>query len=207
MNKYNGIIIFGEMGAGKDTLADILIELKPEIKKYGLGDLIRSLKPILRVTPEWKGNERGFYQQAADKLREIDINILNYFALSKIFENCRGKELKVISLEHKQEDIRDNLKKVNEEYIPMIVGGRTFADYDYWSGIGFVVVGIVTDLEKRMERLIIRDGQEVAEKSDPNHNTEKNVREIVAKADYVVDNNGTLEELEHKAKELLKEIF
>ena len=58
-----------------------------------------------------------------------------------------------------------------------------------------------------MERLIIRDGQEVAEKSDPNHNTEKNVREIVAKADFVVDNNGTLEELEHKAKELLKEIF
>ncbi len=206
MSKYNGIIIFGEMGSGKDTLGDILIDLKPDIKKYGLGDIIRSLKPILRVTPEWKGKERGFYQIAADKLREIDRNILNHYALSKIFEAYKKKDLKEISEENKQEDIIANLKRVNDEFLPMIVGGRTFEDYDYWKNLGFIVVGIVTDLDTRMKRLIIRDGEEVAKKSDPNHNTEKNVREIVAKADYVVDNNEGLEELEIKARELLKAI-
>ena len=43
---YNGIIIFGEMGSGKDTLADQIIEQDQRIKKYGLGDIIRLIKKV-----------------------------------------------------------------------------------------------------------------------------------------------------------------
>ncbi|HSL87017.1 MAG TPA: hypothetical protein VK861_08795, partial [Bacteroidales bacterium] len=86
---YNGIIIFGEMGSGKDALADFIIDLEPKTKKYGLGDVIRGMKPIVSISPEWLGNERGFFQLVADKLREIDMNILNKYALSRmITENA-----------------------------------------------------------------------------------------------------------------------
>ncbi len=201
MERYNGIIIFGEMGSGKDTLADMIIEENPRIKKYGLGDIIRSMKPILSVSPQWKGKERGFYQSIADKLREIDKNILNKYCLSKMFSDYSKGELKEVTLEHELEDICFNLNSINKEFTPMIVGGRTYYDYDYWQSIGFMIVGIKTDKDLRMNRLILRDGEEVAKKSDPNHNTEKNVADIVEKADYIVDNNGTLEELRKKVKE------
>ncbi len=202
MEEYNGIIIFGEMGSGKDTLADMIIEEHPGIKKYGLGDLIRSMKPILRVSPQWKGKERGFYQSIADKLREIDNNILNKYCLSKMFSEYSKGELREVTLENELEDISFNLNLVNKEFIPMIVGGRTYDDYDYWKSIGFMIVGIKTDKDLRMNRLILRDGEEVAKKSDPNHNTEKNVVDIVKKADCVLENNGTLEDLRKKVKKI-----
>ena len=50
--RYNGIIIFGEMGSGKDTLADYLIEKDNRIKKYGLGDIIRVIKAVTKVDPQ-----------------------------------------------------------------------------------------------------------------------------------------------------------
>lgn len=202
MEKYNGIIIFGEMGSGKDTLADMIIEEHPGIMKYGLGDIIRSMKPILRVSPQWKGKERGFYQSIADKLREIDKNILNKYCLSKMFSDYSKGELIEVTLGNEREDIDSNLKLINKDFTPMIVGGRTYDDYHYWKAIGFMIVGIKTDRDLRMNRLILRDGEEVAKKSDPNHNTEKNVAEIVQKADYVVDNNGTLEDLRKKVQKI-----
>ncbi|WP_040212712.1 hypothetical protein [Clostridium polynesiense] len=204
MEKYNGIIIFGEMGSGKDTLADMISFYNKDIKKYGLGDIIRSMKPVLRVSPEWNGRERGFYQSVADKLREIDKNILNKYCLSKMFSDYTKEDLKEIKEETEYEDIIHNLKLINGEFLPMIVGGRTYDDYDYWKNIGFMVVGIKTDRNLRMERLIVRDGEEVARKSDPNHNTEKNVADIVEKSDYIVKNDGTLEDLKKEAEKLVE---
>jgi len=88
--EYNGIIIFGEMGSGKDTLADYIIEKENKVKKYGLSDIIRGMKPVVSVSPEWKNNERGFMQLVADKLREIDMNILNKYALGKMIQDNAG---------------------------------------------------------------------------------------------------------------------
>ncbi|HBT18517.1 MAG TPA: hypothetical protein DEA52_00515, partial [Clostridiaceae bacterium] len=153
---YNGIIIFGEMGSGKDTLADFIIELETKTKKYGLGDIIRNMKPIVSISPEWSGNERGFFQLVADKLREIDMNILNKFALSRmITENAA---LHKVSQETKWEDIYENLRRVNQEILPMIVGGRTKDDFDFWKKAGFLIVGITATKENRFHRLVLRDG-------------------------------------------------
>lgn len=198
---YNGIIIFGEMGSGKDALADFIIALEPKTKKYGLGDIIRNMKPIVSISPEWDGNERGFFQLVADKLREIDMNILNKYALSKmITENAT---LHHVSQETKWDDLYENLRRVNENILPMIVGGRTKDDYDFWKKAGFLVVGITATKENRYQRLVVRDGEEVAKNSNPNHNTEKEVALLVEKADFIANNDGTMEDLDGKAKEVL----
>ena len=199
--KYNGLIIFGEMGSGKDTLADYIIEIERNTKKYGLGDVIRSIKPVVLVSPDWSGNERGFFQLVADKLREIDINILNKYALSTMITD--NVELKEINQNSKWEDIYENLERVNEKILPMIVGGRTKDDYDFWKKAGFLMVGITESKENRFGRLVIRDGEEVAKNSNPNHNTEKEVASLVERADIVVNNDGDLEDLKREAQVVL----
>lgn len=196
---YNGIIIFGEMGSGKDTLADQIIEQDQRIKKYGLGDIIRLIKKVTLVDPVWFGDERTFMQLAADKLREIDLDILNHFALAKMLE----ENLSEISLskDHYREDLDGLFHKIRQESntIPMIVGGRTWKDYEYWTSRGFLDVGILVDAHKRIDRLTVRDGDEIAQKSNSAHNTEKDVRDIIDQCAVKVDNNGSLEDLNQEA--------
>lgn len=201
--KYNGIIIFGEMGSGKDALADFIIEKENKVKKYGLGDVIRAMKPIIAVSPDWRENERGFFQLIADKLREIDMNILNKYALGKMIQE-NTENAKTVLQETKWEDIMANLAQVNEKTLPMIVGGRTKDDYDFWKKAGFLIVGITATKENRYNRLVTRDGAEVAKNSNPNHNTEKEVAVLVEKATIVVNNDGTLEDLKNRADEVLE---
>ena len=200
--KYNGIIIFGEMGSGKDALADFIIEKESKVKKYGLGDVIRAMKPIISVSPDWRENERGFFQLIADKLREIDMNILNKYALGKMIQE-NTEDAKTVLQETKWEDIMENLEKVNEKTLPMIVGGRTKDDYDFWKKAGFLIVGITATKENRYSRLVTRDGEEVAKNRNPNHNTEKEVAVLVDKATIVVNNDGTLEDLKDRAEDVL----
>ena len=198
----NGIIIFGEMGSGKDTLADLVIEADHRIKKYGLGDIIRLIKKVTLVDPVWFGDERTFMQLAADKLREIDMDILNHFALAKMLEeNLADFKL---TKENYREDLDGLFRKIRLEAdtIPMIVGGRTWKDYDYWTKRGFLAVGILVDAEKRILRLTERDGEEVAQKSNSAHNTEKDVRNIIDRCEIKVDNNGSLEALKSEAARL-----
>lgn len=201
---FNGIIIFGEMGSGKDTLADLITEQDQRIKKYGLGDIIRLIKKVTLVDPAWFGDERSFMQLAADKLREIDMDILNHFALAKMLED----NLTEITLtkENYRQDLDRLFRKIKEEAntIPMIVGGRTWKDYDYWTSRGFLAVGIVVDAEKRIDRLTERDGEEIAGKSNSAHNTEKDVQAIIDKCEVKVDNNGTLESLKHEAARVIR---
>lgn len=196
---YNGIIIFGEMGSGKDTLADQIIEQDQRIKKYGLGDIIRLIKKVTLVDPVWFGDERTFMQLAADKLREIDLDILNHFALAKMLE----ENLSEISLskDHYREDLDGLFHKIRQEsnIIPMIVGGRTWKDYEYWTSRGFLDVGILVDAHKRIDRLTVRDGDEIAQKSNSAHNTEKDVRDIIDQCAVKVDNNGSLADLKQEA--------
>ena len=201
---YNGIIIFGEMGSGKDTLADFMIDKDKRIKKYGLGDIIRTIKPVSLVVPKWNGDERTLYQAFADKLREIDYDILNDYALGKMLQENLGSNFKITEENYRNDlDCIFKLLKDEKNIIPMIVGGRTFSDYNYWKNRGFLVVGMTVDSKNRLERLIKRDGESVAKKSDSNHNTEKDVKEIIEKSDIKVNNDGTLEDLKVEAQKVL----
>lgn len=204
--RYNGMIIFGEMGSGKDTLADLIIEADPDFSKYGLGDIIRVLKKVSLVDPNWLGNERTFMQTTADKLREIDKDLLNHYALADMLLEHLG-DFK-LTKENYREDLNGIFQRIREEahVIPLIVGGRTWKDYEYWTKRGFLSVGIVVDPEIRLRRLTRRDGTEIASRSNAAHNTEKDVGEIIRKCEITVDNNHGLEELKQEAGRLV-EIF
>lgn len=203
---YNGIIIFGEMGSGKDTLADMMIQSDKRIRKYGLGDIIRLIKKASLVVPEWNGRERTYMQNTADKLREIDINILNQYALSEMLGENLGKF--TLSEENYRKELDSYFLKIREEknIIPMIVGGRTEADFEFWKDAGFATVGITISDETRKRRLLERDGLETAVNSDSTHNTERDVAEIVKKCRFRADNDGTLEDLHMEAERLTQEI-
>lgn len=86
----SGIIIFGEMGSGKDELADLLKRSIKNSEVYKLGMLCRDIMRIVKVNHNWIDKERELGQTIADKLREIDQNIMNDYVLSLIFEhsNC-----------------------------------------------------------------------------------------------------------------------
>lgn len=65
--------------------------LSPKAVKYNLSALIRIIQPYASISPEWIGNERTLYQIYADKLREIDINILNKYTIGVIYEKIKKK--------------------------------------------------------------------------------------------------------------------
>ena len=200
---HNGIIIFGEMGSGKDTLADLIIAQDGRIRKYGLGDIIRLIKKVTLVDPVWFGDERTFMQLAADKLRQIDMEILNHYALAKMLEENLGEF--TLTRKNYRADLDGLFRTIRQDHdtIPMIVGGRTWKDYEYWTSRGFLAVGILVDSQKRMERLIVRDGDEIALRSNSAHNTEKDVRDIIEQCEVKVDNNGTLTELTEEAARVI----
>lgn len=201
--EYNGLIIFGEMGSGKDTLADLMMEAEPRVKKYGLGDAMRYMSRIATVDPQWFDNQRTFMQQMADKMREIDPDVFNQFALATmLMENLpdydlRGQDYDAI--------LKDHFKQIHQRgVLPIIVGGRTWMDYDFWKDRRFLTVGIDIDRQVRLDRLRQRDGDAVALKSDGAHNTERDVYDIIQKCQVKADNNGDLENLRQEAQRILE---
>lgn len=203
--KYNGLIIFGEMGSGKDTLADLMIEGDGRVHKYGLGEVMRSLSRIATVDPQWFDNERSFMQNVADHLRMVDDDIFNQYALATMLKENLGEYH--LRKEHYGEDLQEAFAAVHDKgVIPIIVGGRTWMDYHFWQDRNFLTVGINIDREMRLARLKIRDGEEEAANSSAQHNTERDVHDIILKCEVKADNNGSLDDLKNEAMRVLGEL-
>ncbi|MEK5030811.1 AAA family ATPase [Paenibacillus sp. FSL R7-0302] len=194
----SGIIIFGEMGSGKDELADLLKRSIKNSEVYKLGMLCRDIMRIVKVNHNWIDKERELGQTIADKLREIDQNIMNDYVLSLIFEHSNCDPSK-----NKSDTLTNQLG--NENIFPIVCGGRTKEDLNYWRKKGFIVVGIKTDERTRKERLKKRNDEKNYEK-DFEHITELEAKEIVSQdCDYCFSNDDSLEDLELKVKDFLKE--
>lgn len=173
--KYNGIAIFGGMGSGKDTFAEILLQGKQDSAIYNIGYICREFMKISKVNEFWNGKSRELSQTVASKLREIDENILNDYTYANAMLSKK---------------------------FPIIVGGRTFEDFDYWSKKNFLVVGITADFDVRVQRLLSRDSE--FNKNDLNHKTEKNIVSIVENlCPVIVHNNKNLEYLELESRKIL----
>lgn len=175
--KYNGIVLFGEMGSGKDTFAEILAELEPKFALYNIGYLCRELMKVAKVMPEWKDKDREIGQLSSVKLREIDVNILNYYTHAKALES---------------------------DSVPIIVGGRTMDDCEYWKNQNYLVVGVNVDYDIRIKRIKDRDTH--FNVGSLSHITELDVPRIIENlCDVVVDNNGDLDALYNTASLFLKD--
>lgn len=184
--KMTGIIVFGEKGSGKDTVAKLISECS--LKKssfFNVGDLVRDMSCIFLATDKWDNNKREFYIETAKKLKEYDINFLSLYVKGRILEKFE----------------KVDLKEIDDENLIIVTGGRTEEDYEFWKENGFTVVGIKCTDEVRQLRLKERDGY----LQNSEDSLEENTKKIIAKSDYIIDNSGTKKELEIQIKSFIRE--
>lgn len=176
------ILLIGQMGSGKDFVADILQE-KYGYKNHKLGKYIRKhVDEIYSHLPV--SQRREYYQKYGETLREnIDIDIWNEACL-------RGME---------QEDI------INGSIV--ISDARQPHEIYYWTNLGFIPVGVFATKETRMKRLGLRDGDASSE-STFNHSTEKNAGDIIKAIfdgkleGYFIVNEGEKEIAEQRLEDI-----
>lgn len=175
-------IIFGEIGAGKDTVAEILRELTGgKIVKLGkkIHEQVDEYYPLL---PEGT-NKRKLFQDYGERMRDVfGQDIWNY-----VLHN----------------EIRYGLA-IGQSYI--IADARQVKEYVYWKDRGFIPVGLKADAETRMNRVIGRDGFD--QKANFNHYTEINARKIINEIQektpqFIIQNDGSLNTLRKRIEELV----
>lgn len=205
---FNGIVIFGEMGAGKDALAEQFMSLRPGAKVYNIGVLCREMMKVAKINPQWRGLERYIGQTTADKLREMDKDIMCDYILALIYEDWQKKygwDNSGLEGEEHHSALMEQLSVIRKEELSIIAGGRTLVDLNYWRNKQYLIVGVKVSEEVRKQRLISRDGEKVAKNSSSAHNTEADVPYIISNlCDEVILNDGSLEDLLNSAEEVLK---
>ena len=57
-----GLIVFGEKGSGKDTVAKLINEYSEKsVSFFNIGDLVRDMSCIFLATDKWENKKREFY--------------------------------------------------------------------------------------------------------------------------------------------------
>lgn len=173
------IIIFGKIGSGKDTVAEI-ISKRLNSKIIKLGKKIREdIDNIFDMLPET--DKRSMYQKYGQGLRAlINEDIWNITTFKSIMKD---------------------LEK-DEKFI--VADARQLNEFHFWKEKGFFPVAVVADSEARKNRVKDRDGYE--QHGNFEHETEKSaekitemIRELESKGQaYIVENDGTLKDLEDK---------
>lgn len=204
---YNGIAIFGEMGSGKDALAEQFCALRENSVIYKMSVLCREMMKVSKVNLAWRGLERYIGQVVADKFRDLDINIMCDYVLALIYEKGQKKyswDNSGLEGEAYNEELLKQLSIISKEELSIIVGGRTLTDLDYWKSKNYLIVGVKVSEEVRRSRLISRDGETIVNNSSSEHNTEVDVAHIINDLCHeVIINDGTLEELKMETESLL----
>lgn len=171
--KYKGIIIFGVMGSGKDTLAAMLEEKIFGSRIYKLGEDIRGF-----VDKVMDGeNNRSQYQDYGQMVRTTLIpdawNRLCEYKIKRDIDHDRVS-------------------------IPLIADGRQVNEYEYWREKGFLTIGLNTRQNKRIDRLIKRDGTCDIERMT--HDTELQAQYVVTQlVDMEICNDLEIDQLKKYA--------
>jgi len=177
---YKGIIIFGAMGSGKDTLAAMLEERIFMSKIYKLGEDIRGFVDKIMDGE----NNRSYYQDYGQMVRTTLIpDAWNRLCSYKI----------------KRDIINDKLN------FPIIADGRQVNEFEYWIERGFLTIGINTRQNIRIDRLEKRDG--TCEVERLTHGTELQAQYIVTQmADMEIINDLGINQLKKFADMIAAEI-
>lgn len=174
------VIVIGQMGSGKDTVAEVLTRL------YGHHhtSIAGRLKKIARLLypREFARNDRNsqriILQQLGDLLRTRSINIFND------------------ALFHEIETLNQS---------PVVISDvRYYMEFEYFTQREFVAVKINISDETRMKRLLLRDNQLPSVQA----RTHKSESEFERMNCYLIDNNGDLADLERAVVEFAeKKLF
>lgn len=175
--------LVGEMAAGKTTVTDYIKEKHGGVS-FRFSDMLGDILARMHI----------------EKTRE------NYQTLSTILRQNFGDDImsKVIMLD----------VKASENPLIITEGVRRPSDIEYLKELpGFHLVAIQADEKIRFERTTER-----SEKPDDQSKTweqfqaegkqesEQKIKDIAAKADYTIDNNGSLEELYKQVDEIITQI-
>jgi dephospho-CoA kinase len=170
----------GEIAAGKGTAADYVKE-KYNGSKFGFSVCLRDVA------------KRMHLEESRENLQKI----------STIFrENFHDDIL--------SEVVYEDVKKENNEIIA-IDGVRRLADIEYLKKLeGFRLIYIETSMEKRYERIVKRgqnsdDNGKTFEQFQKDHEreAEQQIKNLKNQADFVVDNNGSFEDLYAQIDEII----
>lgn len=176
------IIIFGTMGSGKDSVAR-LIQLTAYEKDYVIGKLGGAIRSdVDRVATEG-ADKRQLYQDYGETMRDLF-----------------GKD-------HWNNIIDSKFSEILEAYPSssfIIADARQPHEMDYWTARGFVTVGVTAGETKRLERLKDRDGVDQTHRLG--HITEQTAEQCVSYCNYIVENNGSLEDLMDAVATLMEAI-
>jgi dephospho-CoA kinase len=157
-------IIFGPLGAGKTTLAGMLLNIHCELtgefgRIYSLG---KKLKEIVDELKGKKGNRKE-YQETGQFFRKLlGDDVWNECA----FQTMKEKQI----------------------YPAIIDDGRQRAEFEYWEKKGFVQIGVVAPADVRARRVEERDGYCQTDRF--NHEVEIQAEMIAYECDIVVCNYG-----------------
>ena len=180
------IILFAQMGSGKDSVAQIFIDFAGYIKGK-LGAEIRSdVDTYVKLMGIDDSERRRLYVEYGQGKRQMF-----------------GENIWCSILQEKVQDI------INEGKL-IIADARQINEYDYFvNRLGFIPIAIDTNEEIRSKRLIDRDGYDQSNQfhSDIEKQAKKVIEKIKADNGYVIYNNGTVDELIIQVKNLLDNIY
>lgn len=178
------IALFGKMRSGKDTVGKILID-EYGFTRVAFGDGIKKI--IDEYFPEaWEnGKPRFHYLHIGQELRKLNPDVW------------------VNSLLKRVEEIRLQNLLINGDSTSFVVtDGRQHNEAIKLKEQGYTIVLVETDETTRIERMIQAGDNFSMEML--RHDTELQVDLI--DPDYIINNNGTLEDLLLKVRELVNEL-
>lgn len=168
------IAVVGKIRSGKDSFANYFVQKGFVEHKFGAG----IAEVIQKYFPEeWaKGKPRHLYQEIGQHFRGLDEDVwIKYLA-----------------------------SKLNEQHPVIITDVRQENEVKWLKENGFILIKVEAPDELRIERMF-KAGDIVDDYSlqmQMNHPTELSVDRIMC--DYFIYNDGSLEDLEAKAKSLYK---
>lgn len=187
--------ITGGIGSGKSTVCEFWAEMGAYI--LNADDLA---KEVMVSDPEIR--EQLVDTFGKDSFLE-DGSLNRPFLANEAFEKGRVKELNAIVHPKLPGAAQEKMKEAEEAGYDVFVYEAALLLENIEPGDLDYVVLVLADKEHRIERVQQRDDStaaQIRERMDKQRNFEKAVRKV----DYVIRNNGTLEELKKKAEVIYK---
>ncbi len=175
--------LVGEMAAGKSTVTQYLKEHYSAVT-FRFSDMLRDILDRIYVEPE-----------------RHNLQILSTFIRQNYSEDIMSKVI--------AKDVQNSSARVI-----ITEGIRRPSDIVYLSQLpGFHIIAINTDERTRYERIVQRrenpdDANKTWEqfRAEGQQESEQKIKEIAARADFMIDNNGTTEELHKQVEKIITEI-
>jgi dephospho-CoA kinase len=150
----------------------------------------------------WRKIVRVFGKKILSKTNEIDRKLLGNEAFSNKHSLSKLNEITHPRIEEEIKKEFDSLKRKKKKIV--ILDAPLLIEADLLPMVDFLVV-VKADLEKRLERVCTRDFF-CREEAIKRINTQIPIKEKVKLADFIIDNNGSIEKTEEQVEKLAKKI-